>query len=249
MSLLVTKNLCKSYGGIHAVRNVSLAVQPGQRHVILGPNGAGKSTLFNLLGGAVLPSSGSIRFDDADISIFPAYKRARLGIARTFQVSQLFANLTVEENALIALFPSRLALRRFFNTGLEKQRQTERAVELLEQWGLKDDCKARVSSLSYGKQRSLEIGLALARQPRVILLDEPTAGLARNEVPRLLDVLQRLPKDISVLMIEHDMVVVREFAQWITVLSGGVMIKEGNADAIFADKEVQQLYLRVQSRD
>jgi branched-chain amino acid transport system ATP-binding protein len=244
MTLLIANQLRKSFGGVHAVRNVDLAVDPGARQVILGPNGAGKTTLFNLLSGTILPDSGTILFNGQQIGTMPAHRRARLGISRTFQIINLFRRLSVKDNVLLALLPYRLGLKHFAPNRKELQDARDVAADLLTTWGLYQERDQRVDQLSYGKQRALEIVLALARKPTLLLLDEPTVGLEQNEIAGLIKALQKLPKDVAALMIEHDMAIVNEFAERITVLHRGHILKEADARSVLADPEVQAVYAR-----
>ncbi len=233
----------KRYGGLEALAGIHLHVQEGMRHAILGPNGAGKTTLFKILSGEIAPSCGTVAFRGQDITAAPPYRRAAMGIARTFQVTTLFPRLTALQNAILAVqgirrtkyIPCRVVER--MGALVEEVRQN------LEQVGLAGREAARVDSLAYGEQRQLEIGLALASRPSLLLLDEPTAGLARAEVSRIVGLLRALPRTITLLFIEHDMDVAFALAETVTVLSQGQMIAEGPLDAVRANRLVQEIYL------
>lgn len=226
------------------LQNVNLTIEPGARQVILGPNGAGKTTVFNLLSGTILPNSGSILFHGQEVGNMPAHRRARMGISRTFQITNLFGRLPVKDNVLLALLSYRFGLRHFLPNRKELQNARDVADELLDAWGLYQERDVRVDQLSYGKQRALEIVLALSRKPSLLLLDEPTVGLEQSEIAGLIKALRKLPKDVAALMIEHDMAMVNEFAERITVLHRGHILKEADASSILADPEIQAVYTR-----
>jgi len=231
------------YGGLEALAGINLNVREGIRQAILGPNGAGKTTLFKILSGEIAPSSGTVSFRGQDITNYPPYRRAAMGIARTFQVTTLFPKLTTLENAILAVqgirrtkyIPCRVVER----IGA----LVEEAHHILDQVGLAGREAVPVGSLAYGEQRQLEIGLALASRPSLLLLDEPTAGLARAEVSRIVALLRTLPREITLLFIEHDMNVAFALAETVTVLSQGQMIAEGPLDEIRANRLVQEIYL------
>jgi branched-chain amino acid transport system ATP-binding protein len=233
----------KIFGGLHAVDGVELAVRPGERRALIGPNGAGKTTLFNLISGALPPTSGAIALFGRDVTRMAQHRRATLGLARTFQISNLFPTLTVLENCLLAvqaLTPARLAMHRRLAAyaGLH-----ERAHAALAAVGLTDRAGAAVKNLSHGEQRQLEIALALAGRPRVLLLDEPTAGLSPAESRLMAELLARLDPAMTVLIIEHDMDIALELAQRVTVLHYGKVIADGTRDAIRVDPLVREIYL------
>jgi branched-chain amino acid transport system ATP-binding protein len=222
---------------------VELAVRPGERRALIGPNGAGKTTLFNLIAGALPVTLGRIHLFGRDVTAMPPYRRAALGLTRTFQVSNLFPSLTVRENCLLAVQAqtrTRLAMHR----PLSGYRALHaRAEETLEAVGLADRAGATVRNLSHGEQRQLEIGLALAGQPRVLLLDEPTAGLSPAESSAMARLLARLDPAITVLIIEHDMDIALEVARHVTVLHYGRVIADGTREAVRADPTVREIYL------
>jgi len=233
----------KRYGGLEALAGISLHVREGIRQAILGPNGAGKTTLFRILSGEIPPSSGTVSFRGQDITNHPPYRRAAMGIARTFQLTTLFPRLSALENVILAVQGIRptkyIPCRRVWRM----EALVEEACRILERVGLAGREALPVDSLAYGEQRQLEIGLALASRPTLLLLDEPTAGLARAEVSRIVALLQTLPREITILFIEHDMDVAFALAETVTVLSQGQMIAEGPLDAIRANRLVQEIYL------
>ena len=222
---------------------VELAVRPGERRALIGPNGAGKTTLFNLIAGALPVTLGRIELFGRDVTRMPPHRRAALGLTRTFQISNLFATLTVRENCLLAvqaLSRVKLAMHR----PLAGYRALHARVdEVLDAVGLADRAGATVRNLSHGEQRQLEIGLALAGRPRVLLLDEPTAGLSPAESGSMARMLGRLDPAITVLIIEHDMDIALEIARHVTVLHYGRVIADGTRDAVRADPTVREIYL------
>jgi branched-chain amino acid transport system ATP-binding protein len=235
--------VAKAFGGLMAVDRVSLQVQPGERRALLGPNGAGKTTLFHLISGELAPTRGRIELFGRDVTRLPPHRRAALGMARTYQITNLFPQLTVLHNCLLAvqgLSPVKLHLHRTLRRypGL-----FARAQEVLAAVGLTGKEAEVVHNLSYGEQRQLEIALALAGNPHLLLLDEPTAGLSPAEVQMITALLQQLDPAMTILIIEHDMDVAFALTQWITVLHYGRIIADGRADAVKADPVVQQIYL------
>jgi branched-chain amino acid transport system ATP-binding protein len=225
------------------VEGVTLSVQVGERRALIGPNGAGKTTLFNLISGTLPLSGGAISLFGQDVTRAPAHRRAALGLARTFQITNLFADLTVLENCLLAvqaLSPVKFSMLRPV-TAYGHLRERARAV--LEAVGLEAVAAARVNVLSHGEQRQLEIALALAGRPRVLLLDEPTAGLSPAESRLMAALLARLDPAITVLMIEHDMDIALELSPTVTVLHYGRVIADGSREEIRADPQVREIYL------
>jgi branched-chain amino acid transport system ATP-binding protein len=243
MTALSVVDISRSFEGVQALAHVSFVVTPGERRLIIGPNGAGKTTLFNILAGSYAASSGRVALFDHDITRLPAYARARLGLSRTFQITNLFYRLTVAENILLALQAGKGALSPPLRLLQHDRALLTRADALLEQWGLSEFAKHAAQDLSYGQQRQLDILLAMAVEPRVLLLDEPTAGLSAAEVPRVKAILRRLPRDTTVLMIEHDMDVAFELADRISVLHQGRLLAEGNVEAIRNNPQVIEIYL------
>jgi branched-chain amino acid transport system ATP-binding protein len=241
--VLETHALGKTFGGVIATRSVSLRIMRGARHALIGPNGAGKTTLINLLTGVLEPSTGSIALDGADITRLPVHQRVRRGIVRTFQINQLFNELTPLQS---------LALTVSLQLGIGKQwwralgsdpRVAERCEVLLEQFRLGDVMDQKVIELAYGKRRLLEIATALACKPRVLLLDEPAAGVPEGEREEIFRAVGALPDDVSVLLIEHDMDLVFNFARQVTVLVNGAIFAEGDVQAISNDERVKAVYL------
>ena len=243
MPILQTTGLEKRFGGIVATSNVSLSVEKGARHALIGPNGAGKTTFINLLTGVLKPSSGRIMLEDRDITDTLPHERVRLGMARTFQINQLFPDLTPLE--LIGLVVSeRLGSGadwwRIVGT---KSAVTEEIVEIIERFRLTDVMFDRVAVLPYGKQRLLEIALAFACRPRVLLLDEPAAGVPEAERHELLATIEALPAEVTVLLIEHDMDLVFSFADRISVLVNGALFVDGAPEDVARDPRVKAVYL------
>jgi len=243
---LAIEALSKNFGGLQALYDLSLEVQPGERRAIIGPNGAGKTTLFHLIGGQLSPSSGRIFLSGREVTKLPPFRRAALGLARTFQIMTLFLNLTVMENMVLAvqaLDSVRFVLYRPL-TGYRNI--VSQARSLLEQWNLWEKRRTLVRHLSYGEQRQLEILLAVAQMPRVLLLDEPTAGLSPVETQQVVAMIQHLDPSITVLLIEHDMDVAFQVAQRITVLHYGRLLADGPPEAIRKDSTVAEIYLGVE---
>jgi ABC-type branched-subunit amino acid transport system ATPase component len=237
------EGVTKHFGGLCAVDGVGLEVQPGERRALIGPNGAGKTTLFNLIAGALPVSSGRITLFGRDVTGASAHHRAAQGLARTFQITNLFPDLTVLENALLAIqahTSSRFAMLRPAATFSDLQ---ARARATLDSVGLARVTDATVRNLSHGEQRQLEIGLALGGRPRLLLLDEPTAGLSPAESRLMADLLRRLDPAITVLMIEHDMDIALELSPRVTVLHYGCVIADGSRDEVRADPQVKEIYL------
>ena len=245
MSSLVIERLSKNFGGLQALRDLSLGIQPGERRAIIGPNGAGKTTLFHLIGGQLSPSSGRILLFGREVSKLPPFRRAALGLGRTFQITTLFANLTVLENMLLAVQALDSIRLVVYRPLASYHHIRDRARRLLEQWNLWEKRSAQVRQLSYGEQRQLEILLALASMPKVLLLDEPTAGLSAAETKQVVTMIQQLDPDISVLLIEHDMDVAFQVAQRIAILHQGRLLADGPPEAIRKDATVAEIYLGV----
>ncbi|HEY7246138.1 MAG TPA: ABC transporter ATP-binding protein [Xanthobacteraceae bacterium] len=243
MSALLVEALSRNFGGLRALSDVSLAVEPGERRLIIGPNGAGKTTLFNILSGALIASSGRVALFDRDITELPAYERARMGLARTFQITNVFPRLTVLENLLLALQAGRQSGFCLHRRMRDDRRLFAQANALLEKWNLSAIAAQPAKGISYGEQRQLDLILAMATQPKVLLLDEPTAGLSAAEVVRVVGMVRTLPKEITMLIIEHDMDVAFDLADRITVLHQGCVIAEGNVEAIRKHPRVAEIYL------
>jgi branched-chain amino acid transport system ATP-binding protein len=240
---LETMCLVKRFGGLVATRDVSLILDQGARHALIGPNGAGKTTFVNQLTGVLKPTSGSIRLGGEDITHLPPETRVRRGLARTFQISQLFRRLTVHESLGIAVNEQRGAGNRLW-ASFAADRETRAAIEALAgEFGLENALHTRAAELPYGRQRLLEIALAFACRPRVLLLDEPAAGVPEAEREALLATISRLPRTVSILLIEHDMDLVFSFADRITVLVEGAVLTSGPAEDIARDERVKAVYL------
>ncbi len=245
MSLLEVVGLSKNFGSLAAVRAVSMTVAPGELRAVIGPNGAGKTTFFNMLTGAVVPSAGQVRFEGKDVTTVPAWRRVKLGMARTFQITEIFPELTVAENLRIAA-ETAAGLRLRFWLGRAAAASLAREVEeLLHQIGLTARAGRLVGELAHGDQRAAEIGMALAVRPRLLLLDEPTAGMGEQETYDITQLIARLRREraLTIVLIEHDMRVVFHLADRIAVLDQGALLCEGTPAEIAADTAVQAAYL------
>ncbi len=243
MSALLVEALSRNFGGLRALSDVSLAVEPGERRLIIGPNGAGKTTLFNILSGALSASSGRVTLFDRDITELAPYERANMGLARTFQITNVFPRLTVLENLLLALQAAQRSGICLHRRMRDNQHLFAQATVLLEKWNLSAIAAQPAKGISYGEQRQLDLMLAMATQPKVLLLDEPTAGLSAAEVVRVVGMVRTLPKEITILIIEHDMDVAFDLADRITVLHQGCVIAEGDVEAIRKHPQVAEIYL------
>jgi branched-chain amino acid transport system ATP-binding protein len=240
---LVLENLTIDFGGLRAVNGVNLTIEPGERRVLMGPNGAGKTTLFNLVSGVYPASRGRILFLGKDITKLPTYRRAELGIARTYQVTNLFPKLTVAENIMMACQALTRAKFVMFRPLSSYRHLMERCNDLLKEFGLWGKRNELVKNLSHGYQRQIEVAMALAEKPRLLLLDEPAAGLSSAETHALTLLLKKLDPSITILLIEHDMDVAFEFAERITVLYQGKFLTEGTKEEIKNNPTVQEIYL------
>ena len=241
--VLELKSLCKSFDGLQAVRDVTLQIMPGDRKAIIGPNGAGKTTLFNVITGIYPATSGHVVLFGQDVSSWPSHRRTALGMARTFQVTHLFPKLTVLDNVLLAiagLRPSKFVMWRFLSSYKEIY---EKAYHLLEQAGFLDRKDIEVRNLSHGEQRQLEIVLGLASDPKILLLDEPAAGLSTGESTEMAHFLLKLDPKLAILLIEHDMDVVFDVAAQISVLHFGEILETGTPRQIRDSARVQEIYL------
>ena len=241
-SALELRGVTKMFGALAAISDVTFTVQSGERRAVLGSNGAGKTTLFNCVTGDFLPTSGTIRLFGEDVTRFPAYERVRRGLRRTYQISLLFGGLTVADNVYLAC---RGVSRGRFSMLRPRRGDplVQRAEDLIEAVNLTSAINTLVSELSYGQQRQLEIALALAGAPRLILFDEPAAGLSPTERAELVRILTNLPEHIGYIIIEHDMDVVLRVAERVTMMHNGTVFKEGTPQEIEDDPEVQALYL------
>ncbi|MBN9524975.1 MAG: ABC transporter ATP-binding protein [Alphaproteobacteria bacterium] len=242
-SALQTAGLCRNFGALAVTQNVDFVLPVGARQALIGPNGAGKTTFINLLTGLLQPSAGRIRLGGEDITALAPEMRVRRGLVRTFQINTLFPALTPLEAVTLARLEQRGASRRWLGALSGQRAAIDEAYDLLERIGLGADALQETRSLPYGKQRLLEIALALACEPRVLLLDEPAAGVPARESAELFEVIARLPRDLSILFIEHDMELVFRFAERITVLVAGAVLTEGTPAEIASDPQVRQVYL------
>jgi branched-chain amino acid transport system ATP-binding protein len=241
-ALLVT-SVSKSFGGVQATRSVNLAVPVGERRALIGPNGAGKTTLFNLITGELKPDAGRVEIFSNDITKKSVQARARLGLGRTYQISQLFLALSVEQNLFLAGVANRKMEFNIFKLWKKNVPEREWARQVAEQVGLVDYLDEKVKDLSHGLQRQLEIGMAIAMRPRLIMLDEPAAGLSPSERVILTGLIKALPRDVTLILIEHDMEIVLDLADSITVLDRGSVIAEGTPSEIRTNELVQKVYL------
>jgi branched-chain amino acid transport system ATP-binding protein len=239
---LSVRSLGRQFGGVHAVRGVDLDVQPGERRAILGPNGAGKSTFFNLIAGDILPTEGTVELFGRDVTTMPVRRRVRLGLGRTYQTSRVLAGLSVEDNLYLAVLGTRRGHFRPVVGGTDRALR-EQARAVASQVDLGDRLEAPAGSLSHGEQRQLEIGLALAPSPRLLMLDEPAAGLSRAERVVLTRMLLGLDAEVTLVIIEHDMDVALTVARYVTMLHQGELLLEGTPAEIRASKLVHDLYL------
>ena len=242
-AVLRTEGLGKRFGAFAANSDVTLAIEAGARHALIGPNGAGKTTLINLLTGVLAPSEGEIWLRDERITALRVHARVKRGLARTFQVNTLFAALTVAESVVLAILEREGRTGVWNRTVARQAAAIGEAMALLERLGLAADADGVTASLPYGKQRLLEIALALATRPSVLLLDEPAAGIPSAESAQLFEAIASLPREVTIVFIEHDMGLVFRFAERITVLVGGRVLTEGTPEAIASDPRVREVYL------
>jgi len=242
-ALLQTHQLTKTFRGFTAVDHVDLAVREGTIHALVGPNGAGKTTLFNLLTGFLTPTSGAVRLGDRDITGLPPERVAHLGVARSFQITSLFDQLTPTEHVELALQGSTSQGLRFWRSESLMQRFAGRSAELLDQVGLGASAGRPAGLLAYGQKRALELALALALDPRLMLLDEPTAGMGAEDVQRTIDLVKRVAVGRTVVLVDHNMHVVGSLADRVTVLQQGKILAEGSYDEVRTDERVITAYL------
>lgn len=236
MPLLTTKSLSRNFGGLRAVDGVDFQLMPGEIRAVIGPNGAGKTTFVSLISGRIQPSSGMIVFDGADITSQPAYLRVRRGIAYTFQITSVFANLSAYDNVA-------LPVQRTLTDGRSKGAVRTGVMAALERTGLADRAHMPAGQLSYGHQRLLEVAMGLALKPRLLILDEPTQGLADSEIDNFIELVREIAKSATVLIIEHNMPVVMQLADRITVFNAGKILAEGTPEQVRANTQVQEAYL------
>jgi branched-chain amino acid transport system ATP-binding protein len=242
VTLLSTRGLTRFFGGLRAVGDVDFDLPAGQIRAIIGPNGAGKTTFVSLVCGRIAPSEGRILFEDRDISGLPPYRRVALGIAYTFQITSIFGNLTALENVALAV---QNAMQRDHDafSRLDAHEMDRRCAEALERVGLADRADTKAATLAYGHQRLLEVAMGLALSPKLLILDEPTQGLSDAEIEGFCALTRSIAERATILLIEHNMDVVMELAERITVFNNGAILAEGTPDEIRADDQVQAAYL------
>jgi branched-chain amino acid transport system ATP-binding protein len=233
----------RHYGGVHAVDDVSLSVQPGERHVVIGPNGAGKTTLFKLISRLEAVTSGHIHAFGQDITRRAPYKVANMGMARTYQITQVFPQLRVLENVLVAVQGKRPGKFRMLRSALGQRDAVEKAREVIAQVGLEDEIDLPAAALGHGQQRQLELALALASDPKLLLLDEPAAGLSGAERGMIRTLIEELPESITIMLIEHDMELALGLADRVSCMHNGAHVAEGTPEEIKANSRVQDIYL------
>ena len=243
VAALQVERLNCSFGALHVTRDVNITLERGARRALIGPNGAGKTTLVNLISGALKPSAGRVLLDGKDITATSQAARARRGMARTFQINQLFRGLTVLENIGMVIAERDGYANNLWRAVGSKRVILDEAIDYLDSLRLTDDALKLVRELPYGRQRLVEIAIALAQRPRVLLLDEPAAGVPSSESHLILDVVAGLDPDIAILIIEHDMDVVLRFAREITVMVQGAVFTQGTPDEIMANEQVRAVYL------
>jgi len=241
--LLQVTALSKRFGGVVAADAVALDMVPGECHAVIGPNGAGKTTLIGLLAGELAPQGGSIRFDDRDITALAVHSRSQLGLARSFQITSLFTDFTALDNVALAVQAHAGHSFRFWGAAHSEPALREPARQALDRVGLAARADMRVDTLSHGEHRQLEIAVALATKPRLLLLDEPMAGLGPDESARMVAMLRNLKGELTMLLVEHDMETVFALADRITVLVYGRIIASGDPAAVRADAAVREAYL------
>jgi len=242
---LEVSKLCKSFGGIAVTQDVSLTVQPGERRLIIGPNGAGKTTLFNQIAGEIACDSGTVRVFGEDVTHLPVRTRAHVGVSRTYQVITLFPKDTLVHNVTLGILGVHQRRFEVFNPLLPQGDIHEHALAVLDRVGLKERAGTLAGEMSYGEQRRAEIAVALAQSPRLLLLDEPLAGLSQDERVIVRDLIAAIPRDITIVMIEHDMDVALAFAEQISVLHYGKLIVEGDRESVVAHPLTREVYLGV----
>ena len=244
-ALLAVDHVTQRFGKLVAVNGVSMLVEPGELRAVIGPNGAGKTTFFNLVSGLLVPTSGRIYFDGKDVTALPPEKRVALGIARTFQITEIFPELSVHENLRIAVEVTSGQRLRMWRSREKDGEIRERVDVLLGLAGLRPRADRLAGELSHGDQRATEILMALALEPRLLLLDEPTAGMSDQETYGIAELVRRLHREqrLTILLVEHDMRVIAHLADRITVLAEGAPLAEGTFDAICCDERVQTAYL------
>lgn len=242
MTALQVNDLRKSFGGLNVIQSVTFTVEPGERRLLLGPNGAGKTTLFNLIAGDLRASAGQILLQGEDVSTLPTFRRAARGIGRTFQILTLFGRETVIGNVIMALLGNRRRWRPYGAVAADATLRRE-AMQVLARVKLESLADRPVQETSYGEKRRLEIAMALAQDPEILLLDEPLAGLSKQERKTVSTLLEELPRALTILMIEHDMDVALAFAEKIALLHHGRLLVDGTRDEVIADPRTREAYL------
>ena len=240
--MLETRNLDKRFGAVHVTRSVSLKLERGERRVILGPNGAGKTTLFNLLVGELTPDSGSVHLAGENVTALSVPRRARRGLSRSYQKNTLFDGLTVEENLGLAAAACTPHATRLWTDSLSRPEIRETVAEVAQQVNLMPYLHARVSEVSYGVRRQLEVGVALATRPLVLLMDEPTSGVGPEMSKGFHDLLNNLPRDLTMLIIEHDITFIQKFCDRIVVLEEGRVVLDDTPERVRNDERLQEIY-------
>jgi len=244
---LETRGLCKSFGALTVADQINFRLDAGSRHALIGPNGAGKTTFVNLLTGRLTPTSGQVWIGGQDVTALPQAERVRRGLGRTFQINTLFKKMSVLDNVALGVAERLKVADKLWQPARAFNAVRDESMALLELLGIAADAGLRITDLPYGKQRLVEIAIALGLQPKVLLLDEPAAGVPSMESDRILQALDALPSDMAILIIEHDMDLVFRFAKRITVLVQGEVLCEGTPQEIAADKRVHQVYLGEQN--
>jgi branched-chain amino acid transport system ATP-binding protein len=242
-AIIETRGLCKSFAGYKAVDDVSLCVEAGTIHAIIGPNGAGKTTFFNLLSGFLTPTAGTIVVKGRNITGFDAPRIARLGVVRSFQINSIFTHLTVLDNVKVSLESKTELPSRFWLSSAATKRLEPRALELLAAVGLENEKDLLAVQLAYGRKRALELAISLAQDPDILLLDEPTAGMSTDDVGRITQLIGKVARDRTVVLVEHNLSVVADLSQRITVLQRGKVLVEGTYQEVRSDQRVIDAYL------
>jgi branched-chain amino acid transport system ATP-binding protein len=240
---LETRGLTKFFGGLPATQNVSIRINAGERRLIIGPNGAGKTTLFNQITGDLRPTSGTIHLFGRDVTRLPAQRRAHLGMSRTYQIITLFSADTLEHNVMLGLLGLSSARWNMFRPASFYPQLRDEALAALDRVGLLHLAQRKVAELAYGEKRRVEIAMALAQQPRLLLLDEPLAGLSAEERASVTKLIAAIPREMTLIMIEHDMDTALELAETMTLLHYGKVLADGSRDAVIADPQTREVYL------
>ena len=242
MTLLETKGLTKSVGALKAVSDVDLTVEKGVIHSIIGPNGAGKTTLFNLLSGVYQPTSGNIKFQGRDITSTKLYERSRIGVGRSFQITSIFPELTVRENVRLSVQSRGKKNFSMLRKASDMKEVEEKTTTILEEMGLREFDDQKAENIPYGSQRSLDVAIALAMEPILLLLDEPTSGMTPEDIYKMIALIKRISERYNIILIEHHMDVVMSISDKITVLHLGKIIAEGIPESVKGNEEVKRAY-------